>query len=259
MRTSLTGFFAVPKVIPSPFKATPVDRVLQLLITIAEQGEPISAKKLVDLTGLPSSSLYRHLASLRRWGYIEESERDSTYELGPICLQLACTGRSARLISLARREMEQLAAQTGETVGLMVAVDTHVICVDIVESTQSLRCSFHRGARVPLVRGASAKAQMAFLNKREWREVCKNYFSELSGEAMRALELELDHIRMRGYAVSESEVDPDVWGVSVPLLNRSNRLLGGLTLMAPVVRVNGKQPSLVQALLMATGRISAQL
>jgi DNA-binding IclR family transcriptional regulator len=239
-------------------KATPVDRVLQLLTAVAQHGEPVSAKRLADLTRLPSSSLYRHLASLRRWGFIEESEREGCYEPGPICLQLSSAGRSARLASVARGEIEQLVAQTGESAGLMVTVNAQIVCLDMVESPQSLRCSFRRGAKLPLSRGASARAQLAFLAKREWRDVRKSHFAQVNDVALRALEEDLEQIRRRGYAVSESEVDPGVWGVSVPLLNRSNRLLGGLSLMAPVSRASGKHQALIQATVAAAGRIAGK-
>ena len=207
---------------------------------------------------MPSSSLYRHLASLRRWGFIEESERDGCYEPGPICLQLSSTGRSARLASLAHGEIEQLVTQTGESAGLMVTVNSQIVCLDMVESPQSLRCSFRRGAKLPLLHGASAKAQLAFLPRREWRDVLKSHFPQDADGSLQALKEDLERIRRRGYAVSESEVDPGVWGVSVPLLNRANRLLGGLSLMAPVSRASGKHPMLIQATVAAAGRIASK-
>jgi DNA-binding IclR family transcriptional regulator len=69
---------------------------------------------------------------------------------------------------------------------------------------------------------------------------------------------ELAAIRDAGYAVSEGEVDWGVWGVSVPLMNRHDRLLGGISLMAPSIRVARKHTILVHATVAAAGRISGR-
>jgi DNA-binding IclR family transcriptional regulator len=99
---------------------------------------------------------------------------------------------------------------------------------------------------------------MAFLPRREWRDVLKSNFVGSSDADLKALEEDLAQVRKRGYATSESEVDTGVWGVSVPLLNRANRLLGGLSLMAPASRAQGKQQALIQAAIAAAGRITGK-
>jgi hypothetical protein len=39
----------------------------------------------------------------------------------------------------------------------MVTINAQVVCLDMLESPPSLRCSFRKGSALPLVRGASAK------------------------------------------------------------------------------------------------------
>lgn len=236
-------------------KLPTVDRVLQILTAVAQQGAPMPVRLLGELTGLPSSTLYRHLAVLRRWGFVEASEREGCYEPGPMSLQLAWGGQSSQLVKIAHAELEALVAQTGESAGLMVAVNGHVVCLDMVESPQSLRCSFCKGSAIPMLNGASAKAQLAFLPARERAEIVRQHLGAEPLAAHAALEQELQAIRVQGYAVSEGEVDWGVWGVSVPILSRSDRLLGGLSLMAPSVRVAERHKPLIQTTVAAAGRI----
>ncbi|MFV0664426.1 IclR family transcriptional regulator [Denitromonas sp.] len=236
-------------------KLATVDRVLQILTAVAQQGSPVPVKQLGELTGLPSSTLYRHLAVLRRWGFVEEAEREGTYEPGPMSLQLAWGGQASQLVKTTHAELEALVAQTGESAGLMVAVNGHVVCLDMVESPQSLRCSFCKGSAIPMLNGASAKAQLAFLPARERAEIIRQHVGPEPSDARAALEHELQTIRDQGYAVSEGEVDWGVWGVSVPILSRSDRLLGGLSLMAPSIRVADRHRQLIQSTVAAAGRI----
>ena len=236
-----------------------VDRVLQILTAVAQQGAPVPVKQLSDQTGLPASTVYRHLAVLRRWGFVDEAERGSSYEPGPMSLQLAWGGQRARLVTAAHDELSALVASTGESAGLMVTVNAHVVCLDMVDSPQSLRCSFSKGSAVPLIRGASALAQLAFLPARERDEALAIHTPGGLETVPATLAVTLETVRQQGYAMSEGEVDWGVWGVSVPILSRSDRLLGGVSLMAPSVRAAGWHSALIAATVKAGQRISARL
>ena len=52
---------------------TPTDRLLQILVTLGQSGEAISAKELSEQLSQPLSSTYRHLKTLLRWGLAEEN------------------------------------------------------------------------------------------------------------------------------------------------------------------------------------------
>ena len=138
------------------------DRVLQVLAVLAQQGKALSAAELMAHTGLARSTLYRQLARLKRWGFVLES--DGYYAPGPLGLQLALGfDLASHLVRQARPAMVELAQQSQESVGLVVAVNDRAICLDMVESQQSLRCSFEKGRSVPLRAGASAKCLLAHL------------------------------------------------------------------------------------------------
>jgi DNA-binding IclR family transcriptional regulator len=234
------------------------DRVLQLLAAVAQHGSAVPVKRLAELAKLPASTVYRHLGVLKRWGFVAEGERDGTYEPGPTSLQLGWGGQTSQLVKTAHDELQRLVDSTGESAGLMVTVNDKLVCLDLVESPQSLRCSVRRGSSLPLVRGASAKAQLAFLPPRERKAVLDRHFGPADTAKREALERELAAIRDAGYAVSEGEVDWGVWGVSVPLRNRHERLLGGITLMAPSMRVVRKHKPLIHATVTAALRIAGR-
>ena len=233
------------------------ERSLMVLSVIARHGKPITVRKLKELTGLPQSTLYRHLLPLKKWGLVQE--QDNLYAPGPLSVQLAWGfDHTSYLLSHAQPEMQQLARKCGESVGLMVAVNDQVTCLDMVESEQSLRCSFSKGRSHPLSRGASAKAVLAHMPMRLADKIIQR---QLQGQAeeIALLQTELSTIRTQGYAVSEGEVDWGVWGVSAPVFCKPGQAAGAITLMAPAIRAAEKQAALITATVQTAATISERL
>ncbi|MEC5344587.1 IclR family transcriptional regulator [Brenneria populi] len=235
---------------------TAQERVLMILKTIAQFGRPASATELMKMTGLAKSTLYRQLAILRRWGFVMET--GGLYAPGPVSLQLAMGfDETALLTQCAQEDMRRLSDASQETVAITVAVNRQAVCISMIEATQSLRCSFEKGRSVPLRAGATAKCLLAHLPEAELRHLLPLEFPHPEQRA--AVARQLDEIRERGYADSDSEVDAGVWGVSFPLLTTNGKLLGALSLMAPSLRVSGKKADLIDLTAAAVERIHRQL
>ncbi|WP_154968672.1 helix-turn-helix domain-containing protein, partial [Bordetella pertussis] len=112
------------------------ERVLYVLATLAREEAPLTVAALAERTGLAQSTLYRQVALLKRWGFV--LEQAGAYTPGPLCVQLARGfDQSSYLIQEALPDMTRLAADSGETVGLLVAMSDQA--------------------------GASAKSLMAFM------------------------------------------------------------------------------------------------
>ena len=238
--------------LPDDPAVSAVDRALVVLATLAQQGRPLTATELLRTTGLSQSTLYRQLISLKRWGFVFEVA--GRYAPGPLSLQLALGFDMASHVSQqAHQEMQMLAQQSQESVGLVVAVNGQAICIDMIESRQALRCSFEKGRGVPLDKGASAKCLLAHMSGAALNA------SPDSDHQQSASLAELSAIRNAGFAVSDSEVDAGVWGVSAPLFAIRQQLVGALTLMAPSVRIQDKHPHLIQMTVVAAARISRSL
>jgi len=236
-----------------------IDRVLQALTSVARAGRPIGAKQIAADMGAPLSTVYRLLGSLKQWGLLQEHANSGLFEPGPSSVQLAWGfDQNAQLVTQSRDEIRALVQRTGESVGLLVPINDAVVCLSMVESDQPLRCSFSRGRTHPLTRGASAKALLAFLPESQADALIAASAPDDPASAA-ALRAQLEEIRRRRFATSESEVDIGVWGVSAPLISDAGRLEGTITLMAPVVRIAGREAELAQLTRAAADRISYKL
>jgi len=239
---------------------TGAERLLLVLTALASHGKAMSAKDMQRATGLAQSTLYRQVALLKRWGFVIED--DGHYAPGPISLQLALGfDVNSMLVEASRDGMMQLSRATQESVGLIVAVNDQVICLEMIESTHSLRCSFEKGRAVPLRAGASAKSLLAFMAGKTRADALERQFAA-DPDARAALEAELERIRARGYAVSDSEIDPGVWGVSAPVFRRASRgaaASASITLMAPSSRAAGREQQLADWTVRTANAISTRL
>ena len=64
---------------------TPTDRLLQILVTLGQSGEAISAKELSEQLSQPLSSTYRHLKTLLRWVWPKKTVRAAICRGRPVC------------------------------------------------------------------------------------------------------------------------------------------------------------------------------
>ncbi|MBD9667631.1 DNA-binding IclR family transcriptional regulator [Variovorax paradoxus] len=232
------------------------DRALRVLSVLAQSKSAMSAAELVQATGLVKSTLYRQIAVLRRWGFVMET--DGRYSPGPVSVQLASGfDGNSDLVMAARADMRALAQQSHESVALVTAVNDRVVCLEMIDSEQSLRCSFDRGRSVPARDGASAKCLLAHMPL-DQRDALLDALGESPGRRAERV-AELDAIREAGHAVTHGEVDAGVWGASAPVLGPGRRLRGAITLMAPLTRVEGMEAALLHMTVVTAARISRAL
>ncbi|MFA0442072.1 IclR family transcriptional regulator [Vibrio sp. 10N.286.49.C2] len=224
------------------------EKPLQLLMQVALSEIPVSAKTLSIQMGVPLSSLYRHIKLLKEWNLIEESVQDKTLIVGPAALMLMHSYQSNSHNSEAIESiLNRLQKQTGEMAAYMVPVGYRALCVSLQESAQAIRCSYVRGQSQPLLRGASSKAMLAFLPEIRCEKILR-YFGEEDNMDRWIAELTL--IRHQGYAVSTSEFDPGVTGISAPVM-KGTKLLGAVSIMAPAYRVEANKDRFILHVLQA--------
>lgn len=233
------------------------ERTLYLLAILARLEKAVRIQDLIQETGFAQSTIYRQLALLKKWGFVVEV--DGNYTPGPMCLPLAWGfDQSSYLIEHAHPELQQLAQTSGESVGLFVVVNHHGVCLDMVESRQSLRCSFSKARSFPLTKGATAKALLGAMQATQRQTVLDRLVHEsyLTPQASIALQAQVTLSTQQNHTTSDGEVDAGIWGVSTPLAGVRGQGCAVITLMAPSSRVSERAPYLIDLTLRSAHRIS---
>lgn len=112
------------------------------------------------------------------------------------------------------------------------------LCIDRIETTQSLRLSIDIGRVTPIHAGASAKAMLAFLDRAVIHETLEQPLQKLGPGTItdpKRLSEELERIRNRGWAMSYEENNEGAWGMAAPILV-DGRVIASIGFAAPTAR-----------------------
>lgn len=235
------------------------------ILSLFDKDHPImSVSEIASRLGLPESTVYRYIATLKSWRLVEEDTKPGCYQLGPKILELARVVRQRSIIDLSFPIMERLSNQTGETVILASIYDRKGICLEKVEGYHNLRVSFERGTTFHLHAGATGKLLMAYLSEEEQdsiiREVGLPRFTENTITDPERLKVELEKIREDGFAVSDGEVHQGVRAIAAPIFNGRGKIIADLSLGAPIHRLEGsRKEETIRLVIDAAGKITKQM
>jgi DNA-binding IclR family transcriptional regulator len=201
-----------------------VQRAAALLEAIADSAEPQTAPDLAERCGLNRSTAWRILATLEDEGLVDRDAATNRYSIGHAIARLAAAGAEA-LPRQARPHLEELARRTGETVSLAVPRGLQLVYVDQVQAPHVMAADW-LGRAVPLHATSTGKALLAWLPKDETEAFLTQplpRFTKSTITDLAKLREEMERVRVRGYAVSRGELEPALWGVSAPVLDRRGR------------------------------------
>jgi DNA-binding IclR family transcriptional regulator len=244
---------------------TTADRTIDVLLLFDERQPVLSAAEVSRQLGMPRSTTYRYLQTLRSYGLVEEDEARGGFRLGPRLFHLARVARQGLgLCELALPIMQRLAADSGEMALLARRVGQQVVLVELVESTQPIRLSYVRGDVLPIHAGASPKVLLAYAEPAEIAAVLASAplprYTELTITDPDQLIQQLAEIRRQGYAVSHSEIADGVSGIAAPVMHADGRVAAALTVACPSFRLD--EPTLhrlVQAVRASAQALSRRL
>lgn len=237
-----------------------IDRLVDLLDTLARYDEPVSLKVLSAETGLHPSTAHRILAALGEHAMVERSD-NGHYQLG---VRLRALASRVQIPSDPRREalptMEWLRGELGETVNLTVREGDVVIYVERALSHKTMRVEQVIGSRAPLHVTAVGKLFLGY----EGEAACHDYVARqgltaytvntITEEA--ALCTAARQASTQGYAYDDEEAELGVGCIAVPIIDATGRMCAGLSVSAPIQR---RQAGWLPLVLEAGRRISTRL
>ena len=213
-----------------------IDRMMEVLFQLEKRANGATIRDLVDLLGLPRTTVYRILNTLQFHDMVRRSA-DGSYRLGPRLLALAARtlgdARDYDLASLSLPHLEKLSEETGEGSKVSVLDGDGVLVVAAVQGTRQYALTVVPGQRLPLHAGAASKVLLAHLPRHE--------LHRLIGEPARPLHRQDDRrqqaparsssrrIRRQGWAQDKGEYAPSIHALAAPIPDRSGRVIAALS------------------------------
>lgn len=222
-----------------------VQRVSTLLKSLAARPEGMLLSDLALASGLPESTAWRLLATLIDDGLVERAADGSgryligleTFRLGSAVLHRLGIGQQVLTF------LEELAADTGETVNLGALHGFNVLNLQKVDSQHMLRASLTVGsAAVPAHCSANGKMLLAHLEPARLDALlAENELTALAPNTITdpaILRRELERTRERGYSIDDMEFGHDIRAVAAPLRDYTGRVIAAVAVAAPSSRLS---------------------
>ena len=218
-----------------------VGKALDVLEAVAAHGRPVRFSDLLAHSAYPKATLYRLLQTLTHQGMLAYDEDRGAYVLGLRLVRLAHSAWStSSLAPIARPYLDELSQITGETIHLAQMDLGQVLYVDKRNAAKPVEMFSSAGKVGPAYCTGVGKAMLAYLDDAALNAaLTRQSFHRFTPHTLASRELlraELQVIRADGHAFDREEHEPGIICCAVPILSRSGRAIGALSVTSTTAR-----------------------
>ncbi|KYH32241.1 IclR family transcriptional regulator [Neomoorella mulderi] len=223
-----------------------VAKALMILDLLAANQRDMSLAEIARAMDLPKSTLHGLLATMRDFGYLEQSPFDGRYRLGVHLFEIGnIVANNWDVRKVAGPYIQKLVDELGETVHLVILDKGEVLYIDKRESHQSLRIVSQVGMRLPAHCTGVGKVLLAYLHPSEVKRIIATKglprYTRHTITDPRRLEAELEKIRAAGYAVDNEEIMDSLRCVAAPIRDHNGKVCAAISVAGPVARLEGER------------------
>ncbi len=224
-----------------------IARASAVMRALGRNPKGLSLAAIAQEVGLARSTVQRIVAALETEQLVEALRPGNGFRLGPALAQLIHQTHTD-IISIARKSLEGLCEQLGESITLSCISGSKDIVIDRVIAERELRVVFPMGQSLPMHATAGGKALLSTFTNEQVRENLALALEPLTDatHTLESLLVELDHIRANGFAVDNEEhtVGISACAVIIPTFMGPH----AVTVVAPTSRFQTRWPEFKQAL-----------
>lgn len=236
-------FRAVPRSMYSqrvraPSGTQSIQRAARLLRELAARNR--QGMRLIDIaqsSGLQRPTVHRMLKCLAAENLVSQDPQSRRYYLGPLVFELGITaGPRFNIRDLCSDALDRVAAETGDTVFLIIRSGDDSLCVDRREGAFPIKTfTVDVGVRRPLGVGAGGLAILTALPDEEIDATIERIASRLPAYGrLTAPELQalVKRARKIGYVLNDVRTLSGVTAIGVPILDANARPIAAMSVSA---------------------------
>jgi IclR family transcriptional regulator, acetate operon repressor len=229
------------------------------LLALVLERSPRTAAELAATLRATEAELTPLLAALERHGLVRLDRDRAEVRPGPAPLRFARSGLHREdLVEHAGPSMRRLAAESGETVNLMVPSAGGTEAIAQEEGRHLLGVTNWVGRDIPEHASAAGKVFLAFgvaaVPARLERLTDRTIVDPV------ALERDLEAVRARGYATLVDELEPGLSVVAAPVFDAGGAVVAALSVSGPTSRLPEHRLALLgRVAIEQAGAVSARL
>ncbi len=209
-----------------------VERALNILEAVRDNGGPIRAVDIANKVGLSVTAANNLVRTLYIRGYLDQNDQ-SRYILGGQSFLLGNAADAwSNLRSAAREPMEEL-SRIGETQCFLgVVYNQQIIGVNIAESQGPITVPQRQNWTDQFHSTAVGKVLLAEMPQEDYDNLKESYslnnFTKQTITSWNTLEKELNVIRQQKYSVAHDESVFGVTSIGVPVVDNENNIIASL-------------------------------
>ncbi|WP_027256353.1 IclR family transcriptional regulator [Leisingera aquimarina] len=235
-----------------------VSKALSLLTHFNHGRTGIGLSDLTRLSGMNKATVYRLMSELQESGFVEQTDGDRMYRLGPQVLRLAALREAAvPILSVSRRVLRDLSDETGETTHLSLLQGSQLNSLSHAYSPRHATKVMMEDAEVLTFHGTSSgMAVLAYADPGFVDEALAQPLLVHTPETItdpQELRAQLTDVRSTGMAQSIGGFEADVHSHAVPVFGPDRQVIGTLAVAAPVSRMTPEQKQRIPAALRRAG------
>jgi DNA-binding IclR family transcriptional regulator len=250
----------------SPTGTQSIQRAARLLRELAARNR--QGMRLIDVaqsSGLQRPTVHRMLKCLAAENLVSQDPQSRRYFLGPLVFELGITaGPRFNIRDLCSDTLDRIAAETGDTVFLMIRSGDDSLCIDRREGAFPIKTfTVDVGVRRPLGVGAGSLAILTALPDDEIDETVQRIasrlpaFGRLTAAELLAL---VKRARKLGYVLNDVRTLSGVTAIGAPITDASGRPVAAISVSAITARMtSSRQRELAELLRRETRGIEKKL
>lgn len=234
-----------------------VDRVVRVMEAFPEGVTSLQLTELADRAGLPLSSAHRLVRQLSEHGLLDLGT-GGTVRLGLRLWELV--NRNSPTLALRQAAMpfmEDIQQVLNQNVNLAVLEGWEALFVERLSRRGSVANRARIAGRMPVHISSAGLALMSHQSRElqaEYLEQFEDPSGKVTADVVRHF---LAETAQQGYAQLAGVVDPDTWGIAVPVMNGKRRTVAALGVVVPLAEM--RLQALVPALQTAARGIGRHL
>lgn len=238
-----------------------LNRAVAVLDCFTQEQTELGVREIARMVNLSTSATGRLLASMKEMGILSQNPDTRTYSMGARVLTWA--GSYNAILDVRNRAVpaiRELHDSTRETISLYVLDGDERLCIERLESPQTVRIVTRVGRRLPLYAGSAGKVMLAYLPQgRQEAIIAGHPLEALTPKTIidpAALRREFKKVREQGCAVSFGEWISDASGVAAPIFNQDGEVVAAISISGPTQRFDKEK---VQQYCIEVKRVVAQI
>lgn len=217
-------------------------RLLMIIETLADAGEPLTPTEINRNIGLPKPSIHRLCNTLVAEGYLIRDADPKKLRPARRLRTMATRILAASHVHIARHQvLVDIVEQTRETVNFVISDDDGMRYLDRVEADWPLRIQLPVGSSVPFHCTASGKCFLASMSPKMRRDfvACINLKPMTTNTITDGVLLleEIEAVRANGFAIDNEEFIEGMTAVAVPVTDREGNFIAAIAVHGPQTRM----------------------